>query len=154
MGGTVRAAGVGPDLALPYGPGALADAIQARPTTLVHGELATIDVAVSDGELTPLDLAVPADAPGALDIARFVAGCSSVVDASREEIIADYAAVAGPAYDEIAMRLSLLSALVWLGWNKALDAAEHPDPVVRKREKEDLDWWIEQSRLTLGSGPL
>ena len=154
FGETVPADVVEPIFALLAGPRRLADALQARPTTLVHGDLATVNMAVSDGELTLLDWAMPADAPGALDIARFVAGCSSVVDASREEIIADYAAVAGPAYDEIAMRLSLLSALVWLGWNKALDAAEHPDPVVRKREQEDLDWWVEQARLTLGSGLL
>lgn len=97
---------------------------------------------------------MPAAAPGALDIARFVAGCSSVVDASREQIIADYAEAAGPAYDEPAMRLSLLSALAWLGWNKALDAAEHPDPVVRVREQQDLDWWLQQARLTLEIGLL
>lgn len=135
-------------------PQPLAEALQARPTTLVHGDLATVNMAVRDGELILLDWAMPSAAPGALDIARFVAGCSSVVDASREQIIADYAAVAGPAYDEIAMRLSLLSALVWLGWNKALDAAEHPDPVVRAREQRDLDWWLGQARLTLGAGLL
>ncbi|MDQ3157575.1 MAG: hypothetical protein M3Q98_12765 [Actinomycetota bacterium] len=67
-------------------------------------------MAFSHGELTLLDWAMPAAAPGALDIARFIAGCSSVVDASREQIIADYAEAAGPAYDEIAMRLSLLNA--------------------------------------------
>jgi hypothetical protein len=37
-------------------------------------------------------------------------------------------AAAGPAYDRTAMRLSLLASLVWLGWNKDLDAAEHPPP--------------------------
>jgi hypothetical protein len=111
-------------------------------------------MAVSDGKLTLLDWAMPAAAPGALDIARFVAGCSSVVDASREQILAEYAAAAGPAYDGPAMRLSLLSALAWLGWNKALDAAEHPDLAVRARERLDLDWWLEQARLTLDAGLL
>jgi len=154
FGEIVPADVVEPVFAMLADPQPLAEALQARPTTLVHGDLATVNMAVRDGELILLDWAMPAAAPGALDIARFVAGCSSVVDASREQIIADYAAVAGPAYDEIAMRLSLLSALVWLGWNKALDAAEHPDPVVRAREQRDLDWWLGQARLTLGAGLL
>jgi len=52
------------------------------------------------------------------------------------------------------MRLSLLSALVWLGWNKVLDAAEHPDVVVRAREQQDLNWWVRQARVTLDAGLL
>ena len=99
-----------------------------------------------------LDWSMPARAPGAIDIARFVAGCSSVVDATREEILADYRELAGSAYDDDAMRLSLLAALAWLGWNKALDAAEHPDPAMRRQEQADLDWWVRQARRTLESG--
>ena len=53
-----------------------------------------------------------------------------------------------------AMRLALLSALVWLGWNKALDAAEHPDPAKRERERDDLRWWVEQARTTISEGLL
>jgi hypothetical protein len=52
------------------------------------------------------------------------------------------------------MRLSLMLGLVWLGWNKALDAAEHPDPATRAREREDLDWWVAQARTTLEAGVL
>jgi len=118
-----------PVLALLADPQPLADALARRPTTLVHGDLATVNMAIRDGQLTLLDWAVLAAAPGAMDIARFVAGCSSVVDATREQIIADYAEAAGPAYDESAMQLSLLGAFCWLGWNKALDAAEHRTPL-------------------------
>jgi hypothetical protein len=38
--------------------------------------------------------------------------------------------------------------------NKALDAAEHPDLVVRARERQDLDWWVRQARWTLDAGLL
>jgi hypothetical protein len=69
-------------------------------------------------------------------------------------MIADYAQAAGPAYDEASMRLGLLSALMWLGWNKAVDAAEHPDPESRDRERLDLVWWVAQARLTLEVGLL
>jgi len=154
FGETVPADVAGSVLALLADPLPLADALQSGPTTLIHGDLATVNMALSEGKLTLLDWAMPAAAPGAVDIARFVAGCSSVVDMSREQIIADYAEAAGSAFDETAMRLSLLGALCWLGWNKALDAAENPDPVVRAREHQDLDWWVQQARWTLNAGLL
>jgi hypothetical protein len=109
-------------------------------------------MAFEPDRLVLLDWAMPTVAPGALDIARFVAGCSSVVEPSREEVLAAYARAAGPAYDERSMRLALLAGLVWLGWNKALDAAEHPDPAIREREAQDLDWWVHEARTTLESG--
>jgi len=130
-----------------------ADALLAAgPITLVHGDLATVNMALDGDDLVLLDWAMPVAAPGPLDVARFIAGCSSVVDLSREEMLAAYRDAAGPAYDETAMRLALLLGLVWLGWNKALDAVEHPDPVIRARERDDLDWWVAQARTTLESG--
>lgn len=149
----------GPVLALLEDPAPLVVALQRRPTTLIHGDLATVNMAVGktagdDDQLTLLDWSMPASAPGAVDLARFIAGCSSVVDATREEIIADFREASGPAYDEPALRLALLSGLVWLGWNKALDAAEHPDPEIRERERQDLDWWVGEGRRTLESGLL
>jgi hypothetical protein len=128
--------------------------LAAGPPTLVHGDLATVNMAVEGDDLVLLDWAMPVVAPGSMDVARFVAGCSSVVELGREETIAAYRDAAGPAYDETAMRLSLLLGLVWLGWNKALDAAEHPDPATRVRERVDLDWWVAQARTTLETGVL
>jgi hypothetical protein len=66
-------------------------------------------------------------------------------------LIADCAEAAGPAYDEIAVWLSC-SAPLLARWNNAPDAAPHPDPVVRAREQQDLDWWIQQARLTFNAG--
>ena len=125
---TVPADIVGPVLELLADPLPLADTLASRPTTLIHGDLAAVNMAISDGKLTLLDWAMPAAPPGSLDIARFVAGCSSVVDMSREQIMSEYTHAAGPAYDQIAMRLSLLGAFCWLGWNRALKAAETRTP--------------------------
>jgi len=141
-----------PVFALLDDPAPLTTALAARPCTLIHGDLATVNVALEDDRVTLLDWSLPAAAPGAFDLARFLAGCSSVIDATREEVIADYRELAGPAYDEPALRLALLAGLVWLGWNKALDAAEHPDPRIRDRERADRDWWLGQARLTLDAG--
>jgi hypothetical protein len=139
-------------LALADDPAPLASALRSRPCTLVHGDLATVNLAIEGDTLVLLDWGLAAVAPGALDLARFIAGCASVVDVPREQMIADYRAAAGPAYDETAMRLSLLAGLVWLGWNKALDAAEHPDPRMREREAADLAWWVGRGRAALDAG--
>lgn len=130
----------------------LADALAAGPLTMAHGDAATVNMAVEGDDLVLIDWAMPTAAPGALDVARFVAGCASVVEPSREELLAAYQRAAGPACDETTLRLALLSGLVWLGWNKALDAAAHPDPATRQREKADLDWWVRQARTTLENG--
>jgi hypothetical protein len=143
-----------PVLRLLHDPGPLAEALLGCPCTLVHGDLATVNMAIDSDDLVLLDWGLPAMAPGAVDVARFIAGCSSVVDLSREETIEAYADAAGAAYHEPAMRLALLAAFVFLGWNKALDAAEHPDPAVRDREREDLEWWVRQARSTLRAGLL
>jgi hypothetical protein len=132
----------------------LARALERGPVTMTHGDLATVNMAFEVDTLVLLDWAMPTAAPGALDVARFVAGCASVVDLSREEVLEAYRRAAGPAYDERSTRLALLSALVWLGWNKALDAGEHPDPSIRARERADLAWWVDRARAVLENGDL
>jgi hypothetical protein len=151
---TVAADVCGPVFALLDDITPLSKALEHGPVTLAHGDLATVNMAFEGDDLVLIDWAMPTAAPGSLDVARFLAGCSSVVDPSREDLLAAYQRAAGPAYDEQAMRLSLLSGLVWLGWNKSLDVAEHPDPAIREREKADLDWWVREARKTLESGAL
>ena len=97
---------------------------------------------------------MPAAAPGALDVARFLMGCAHVVDVDLDEFIRVYRGAAGPAYDEDSMQLALLSALCWLGWNKTLDIVESREEAVRERERASLAWWVEKARITLESGAL
>jgi hypothetical protein len=129
-------------------------ALEAGPVTMTHGDLATVNMAIEGDTLVLIDWAMPTAAPGALDVARFVAGCSSVVDLGREGLLAAYRDAAGPAYDERSERLSLLAGTLWLGWNKALDAAENPDEEIRSRERADLDWWVRHARAALEEGLL
>ena len=158
-GGELGADAVPADVAEPLlglldDPAPLVTAMQRAPTTLAHGDLATVNMALDGDDLVLIDWAMATAGPGALDVARFVAGCSSVVDATREDLIGWYRAAAGPACDDQTMHLGLLSAMVWLGWNKALDAVEHPDPATRTRERADLDWWVRATRTALESGAI
>lgn len=141
-----------PVLGLLDDPEPLVTALLRAPSTLVHGDLATVNMAFDGDDLVLLDWTMATQGPGALDVGRFVAGCSSVVDATREQLIGWYRSAAGPACDDRTMQLGLLSAMVWLGWNKALDSVEHPDPAIRSRERADLDWWVATTRTTLQNG--
>jgi hypothetical protein len=144
----------GPVLVLLEDPTPLVSALTAGPITLVHGDLATVNMARDGDTLVLIDWALATAAPGVLDIAWLLAGCSSVLEPTREYVLKTYAGLAGPAYDVRSLRLALLAGLMWLGWNKALDAAEHPDPATRERERRDLDWWVRAARDTLEGGAL
>ncbi len=130
----------------------LADALMDGPVTLAHGDLATVNMAFEGDRLLLLDWGMPVAAPGAFDVARLLVGCAHVIDSSPDDVIAVYREAAGPAYDERSMRLALLAALCWLGWNKTLDIVESADAAVRERERVSLAWWIDQARKALESG--
>lgn len=141
-----------PVLALAQDSAPLARAIAQRPMTMVHGDLATVNMAFEDDHLTLIDWGLSAAAPGAIDIGRFLAGCAHVLDVDNDAFLAMYREEAGDAYDEAATRLGVLSGLVWLGWNKALDIVDHPHEDVREREKAALPWWLDRAREALDTG--
>ena len=136
-------------LALAQDTAPLSRALATRPTTMIHGDLATVNMAFEGDHLTLIDWGVATVAPGAVDIGRFLAGCAQVLDVDRDAFLAVYREEAGDVYDEAGTRLGLLGGLVWLGWNKALDIVDHPDEAVREREKAALPWWLGRARECL-----
>jgi hypothetical protein len=154
-------------LALAENTAPLVAACRALPSTLLHGDLATVNMAFETdrpGCLTLIDWGLAAAGPAELDIGRLLAGCahlfgpvgrraqSDTAGARLDELVALHREAAGASYDDHAMRLGLLAGIVWLGWNKALDIVEHPDPAVRERERAALPWWLRQAELALGTG--
>ena len=127
----------------------LSRALRKRPLTMIHGDLATVNMAFEADHLTLIDWGIATAAPGAVDIGRFLAGCAHVLDVDPDAFVAMYREEAADLFDEKATRLGLLSGLVWLGWNKVLDIAEHPDETVREREKAALPWWLDRAREAL-----
>ena len=127
----------------------LTRALQVRPMTMIHADLATVNMAFEADHLTLIDWGMAAAGPGAVDIGRFLAGCAHVLDVDLDTFVAMYREEAADVYDEQATRLGLLSGLVWLGWNKALDIVEHPDEAIREREKAALPWWLDRAREAL-----
>ena len=136
--------------ALHQRPESLAAALARRPMTLIQGDLKLGNLGFLDDQVVMLDWGTQTGwAPAAVEWAWYLAINASRVDATREEVLDDARAVAGGHHDEVALRLALLGGLAQLGWDKALQATEDPDPERRAWEAGDLAWWCDQARLTL-----
>jgi Phosphotransferase enzyme family len=133
-------------------PGPLASALRRGGTTLLHGDLWLVNVALTPAEVVLLDWGLATAGPPAVELASFLAGNASSVHATREQVIDDFRRLEGDLHDEDTLRLALFGGLVELGWNKALDIATSPDPALRARERADLDWWVAQARRALETG--
>jgi Phosphotransferase enzyme family len=130
----------------------LTSALSALPATVVHGDLATVNMALERDRLTLIDWGMATAAPGAVDIGRLLAGCAHVFDVSPDDFLELYREAAADLYDQRATELGLLTGIVWLGWNKALDIVEHPDEAVRGRERAGLAWWLARAGEALDGG--
>jgi hypothetical protein len=109
--------------------------------TLTHADLWLVNLALEPDKVVLLDWAIATEAPGVLDLAVFLTGTAAHVEPTREELIDMYRA-ADPSVGDDTLALALLFGLCDMGWNKALDAADHADPTMRERERIDLEWWV------------
>ena len=126
--------------------------------TLAHGDLATVNMAFVGDDLVLIDWAMPTAAPGALDLTRFIVGCSS---SGRAEPGLDAGAgLPGALPDRrttstlASASLSARSRLAWLGLEQGADVVRTPRPATRAREQADLDGGVAETRKTLASGGL
>ncbi|MFB6577128.1 phosphotransferase [Streptomyces sp. NPDC056402] len=122
-------------------PGPLARALESRPSTFCHGDVAAVNMARQGDGLVLIDWGQAFIGPPVLDIVRFLPSGLRDSAVDRDWLLAEYAGVAGRRFDPVALRLALLATLVWFGWSKALDALEHPDPRRRADEVDGLAWW-------------
>jgi hypothetical protein len=137
-------------MALLHDPEPLADALASRPCALVHGDLWPVNIAAADDAILLLDWNLATWAPPALDIAYLLAGAGAAnIAVSREAVLDMYRSLCGPANDDEAIALALLTGLLDFGWNKALDAATAADPAERQRHRADLAWWMRQAAAAL-----
>ncbi len=123
--------------------------MEKHPTTLIHGDYRLHNLGLNDEKVVAIDWEVVGIAPPSVDLAWYLIISASRIDATREEVIADYREIAGERFDPDAWDLACIGALMWLGWNKAVDIVENPDPAIRAQEREDLDWWVARVRQSL-----
>jgi hypothetical protein len=129
-------------------PGPLADALAARPATLVHGDLKLANLGLLDGRVVMIDWGTLTTwGPGALDLAWYIAINGAGLGMGHDQLLEDVQRVGG-ADDPVALRLAMLGSLLQLGWEKALGATSD-DRTTRRREEAGLRWWEDQARLGL-----
>jgi hypothetical protein len=117
-------------------PGPLVDALEAGPSTLIHGDWKAGNLGTShDGRTILLDWAVPGQAQGLLDLAWYLAvNCDRIpetkeaaIDRYRAEL--EHAGIATAEWWESQLALSMIVGFVQLGWSK---------------EGTELAWWAER----------
>jgi hypothetical protein len=125
-------------------PKPLVDQLEQHDTTLIHGDLRLHNLGLSPDRVVMLDWEIAGTAPPAVELAWYLIISASRIDATREQVIDDYREIAGERFDARAWDLACIGAVVWLGWNKAIDIVDHPDGAIKAQERADLDWWIDR----------
>ena len=72
------------------------------------------------------------------------------IDATRDEIVADWRAAEGARVDDTDEALMALAGLVLYGWILGHSAVIHPDPAERDWAEDELAWWVPRAREALG----
>jgi hypothetical protein len=130
-------------------PSTLVDELEKRPMTLIHGDLRLHNMGLTPDQIVLLDWEFLGCAPPAVEFGWYLIISASRIDATREQVTEDFRRICGERFDPYALELGMISALLFLGWNKAIDILENPDPAIRAQERADLDWWIARVRTAL-----
>jgi hypothetical protein len=129
-------------------PTPLVTALRQGEPTLVHGDLKLANLGLAPDRVVMIDWGtLTGVAPAAVDLAWYLAINGARFEATADAVLADLRAVA--AGEPRVFDVALVGALVQLGWNKALDALQSPDPVKRAVERAGLDWWVATVRGAL-----
>jgi hypothetical protein len=141
----------GPVLAYVANPGALADALvgAAGATTLIHGDLRDDNLGFAGDRLVLIDWDLATAGTPTVDFAWYLAQDAWRIEASHDEIEADYRALYGSVLNDDEVELGLISGLVQYGWLIAHSARVHPDPEETAWGRAELDWWVPRVRRAL-----
>jgi hypothetical protein len=136
-------------LATLRGPDRLVTTLRAPPVTMCHGDAWLVDVALPRGEVVVLDWSIATIGPASLDFVDFTVGCASHVDLPRDRVLAAAREACRDLVDDEVWEATVFWALCEIGWNKALDAATHPDAAQRAVAADELAWWVERADAAL-----
>jgi aminoglycoside phosphotransferase (APT) family kinase protein len=128
----------------------LSDALAARGTTLVHGDLRDENIAFTDdGRLVLLDFGLASQAHPAAELAWYMVHDVWRIDATHDEVVEDFRRALGERDDPVALELGLISGLVQYGWIFGHSAVVHTDPAEREWANTELNWWVPRVRHAL-----
>ena len=113
-----------------------------------HGDFRCANLGLEPGRVVVLDWGISTRAPGVMDLAWYLFVNGWRVEASKEELIADYRVAAGELFDERTLRLGLFAGLAWFGGLLSHELIES-DAAKRERARRELDWWCDRALETL-----
>ena len=117
--------------------------------TLIHGDLRLGNLGERDGRFVLLDWGERVgSAPAAAELGWMIGFDATRWDASKEDVIADFAALYGDRFEPDALALSLLGTVVQMGgllgfW---IDAAPSD---ARATQESELAWWVDTAARSL-----
>jgi SnoaL-like domain len=130
-------------------PGRLADALDERGHTLIHGDLRDENIGLPDGRLVLLDWGLAARGHPAVELAWYMVHDVWRIEATHDEVVQDFRRAMGERDDPFALELGLLSGLMQYGWIFGHSAVVHPDPAEREWARAELAWWVPRARRAL-----
>ncbi len=138
-------------LELTRDPGVLADAMLRANggPTLIHGDLRGDNLGFDGDRLVLIDWDLATAGTPTAEFAWYLAHSARRIDATREQIEADYRAAEGSELDDAEVELGMLSGLVQYGWRIAHSARVHPDPAETAWGLAELGWWVPRVRAAL-----
>jgi len=112
--------------------------LQLGPSTLLHGDYWTPNLAFEDGRVIAIDWGLATIGPPVLEFVSFLVGCATQVDATHEELLDDLRDILGPDHEAL-LRIGLVFGVVEMGWNLAWQITRHPSP----QATTEFDWWVQ-----------
>src|SRR4029079_15681101 len=106
----------------------LSDALAARGTTLIHGDLRDENIAFTDGRLVLLDFGLATQGHPAAELAWYMVHDVWRIAATHDEVVEDFRAAMAERDDPVALELGLISGLVQYAWIFGPRAAGHTRP--------------------------
>jgi Phosphotransferase enzyme family len=140
-----------PVLGLLAHPEPLADWLESRGSTLLHGDLRDEHLGREGRRVVLIDWGLVTQGHPVVDLTWYLMHCAWRIDATRDQIVDDFRRARGDADDAEALEVGLLTGLVQYGWILGHSAVVHPDPSERAWAREELDWWVPRARRALAA---
>jgi len=142
-------------------PQPLLEALEAQPSTLIHGDLKLANVGIeADGSIVLVDWQMVAIAPVAVELGWFLVSNVASLPLPPGEVIARYRSklswaisdaeddgrwIGGAELDDDGVHAAILVGLLLRGWRKGLDAEAGITLASGVSAAEDLAWWCERA---------
>jgi len=137
-------------LAAARDPSALAAALAAAgPVTLIHGDLRDDNLGFDGERVVLLDWDLATLGTPTVELAWYLCHDTWRIDASHDEIEADFREAEGSLLEAREVELGMLSGLVQYGWIFGHSLRVHPDPAEGAWAQAELDWWVPRTRRAL-----